>query len=51
VLSAPAPVVVVMFVAAAAVSAGAVFGRYHYAVDIVTGWATALGVWAVLARL
>ena len=31
-----------MFFNAAAVSAGAVFGRYHYAADAVAGWAVAL---------
>lgn len=35
---------------AAAVSAGAVFGRYHYAIDALAGWVVALGVWAVLWR-
>ena len=34
-----------MFVAAAAISAGTVFGRYHYAVDAVAGWAVALLVY------
>ena len=48
VLAAPAGIVAAMFVAAAAVSAGAVLGRYHYAIDIFAGWATALGVFAVL---
>ena len=51
VLDAPAAVVGVMVVAAAAVSAGAVFGRYHYAVDIIAGWATALVVFAVLKNV
>ena len=45
VLAAPPMVVGAMFVAAAAVSAGAVLGRYHYSIDIVAGWGTALGVW------
>ena len=35
---------------AAAVSAGAVFGRYHYAVDAFAGWAVAVAVWAVLGH-
>jgi hypothetical protein len=39
-----------MFLATAAVSAGAVFGRYHYALDIIAGWATALGVWIVFRQ-
>lgn len=42
---APAGIAVWMWLAAAAISAGAVFGRYHYAVDAVAGWAVALGVW------
>lgn len=33
---------------AAAVSAGAVFGRYHYAVDAFAGWAVALAVWLMV---
>lgn len=45
VLDAPAAIVVFMFAAAAGVSAGAVFGRYHYAVDIIAGWGVALAVW------
>jgi PAP2 superfamily protein len=47
VLAAPTGVVALMFLCAAAVSAGAVFGRYHYAIDIIAGWATALGVWTL----
>ncbi len=47
-LDAPAGIVASMFLTAAAISAGAVLGRYHYAIDMVTGWATALVVWAVL---
>jgi membrane-associated phospholipid phosphatase len=35
---------------AAAVSAGAVFGRYHYAIDALAGWVVAIAVWAVLWR-
>ena len=35
---------------AAAVSAGAVFGRYHYAIDALAGWVVAVAVWAVLWR-
>lgn len=45
VIGAPAPVVVGMFAAALAVSAGAVFGRYHYALDALAGWAVAAVVW------
>ena len=48
VLDAPPPVVVGMFLAGGAVSVGAVFGRYHYALDIIAGWATAIAVWIAL---
>jgi hypothetical protein len=41
----PAPLVILMFLAAAAISAGAVFGRYHYAADAVAGWAVAVAVY------
>jgi hypothetical protein len=44
----PSDVLVPMAVMSAAVSAGAVFGRYHYAIDIVLGWMVALLVWAVV---
>jgi hypothetical protein len=48
VLGAPPAIVVVMFAAALAVSAGAVLGRYHYLADALAGWAVALGVfWAL----
>jgi len=40
-----------MFFNAAAISAGAVFGRYHYAADAVAGWAVALLVYAGSFRL
>jgi hypothetical protein len=43
-LAAPAPVVAWMFLNAAAISAGAVFGRYHYAADAFAGWLVALVV-------
>jgi hypothetical protein len=43
----PAPVVAGMFAAAAAISAGTVFGRYHYAADALAGWAVALLVWTL----
>ena len=49
VLDAPLPWVVWMFFNAAAVSAGTVFGRYHYALDAITGWGVALIVWLALA--
>jgi membrane-associated phospholipid phosphatase len=48
VLDAPLPWVVVMFSFAAAVSAGAVFGRYHYALDAIAGWAVAVVIWMLL---
>jgi len=39
-----------MLFSAAAVSAGAVFGRYHYAIDAIAGWAVALAVWLVFTH-
>ena len=47
-LDAPAAIVAWMFVNAASISAGAVFGRYHYAADAFAGWAVALVVWSLL---
>jgi membrane-associated phospholipid phosphatase len=47
----PAPVVAGMFAAAAAISAGTLFGRYHYAADVLAGWAVALLVWSCSFRL
>ena len=44
------PLVVAMLFAALAVSAGAVCGRYHYAIDAISGWAVALVVWVVIWR-
>lgn len=41
----PQSVAAPMLFAAAAISAGTVFGRYHYAADVVAGWAVALLVW------
>jgi len=41
----PAVVVIPMCLAAAAISAGAVFGRYHYAADAIAGWAVAVAVY------
>jgi membrane-associated phospholipid phosphatase len=35
---------------AAAVSAGAVFGRYHYAIDALAGWFVATAVWLAVAH-
>lgn len=46
--TAPLPVSVAMWIAAVAVSAGAVLGRYHFAVDAIAGWAIALAVWLAL---
>jgi hypothetical protein len=48
VLDAPLPWVLWMFFNAAAVSAGAVFGRYHYALDAIAGWVVALVVWGLM---
>ena len=48
VLNAPSMVVIWMLFNALAVSAGAVFGRYHYATDAITGWLVALAVWVVM---
>lgn len=45
VLGAPLPVVAWMLFNAAAIAAGAVFGRYHYAADAIAGYAVALAVW------
>ena len=42
------PVVFLLFLAVLAVSAGAVFGRYHYAADAIAGWAVALIVCSVV---
>jgi membrane-associated phospholipid phosphatase len=47
-LDAPAPVAAWMFFNAAAISAGAVFGRYHYAADALAGWLVALLVYALV---
>lgn len=47
VLGAPVPLVIWMFFNAAAVSAGAVLGRYHYAADAFAGWLVALLVWGI----
>jgi PAP2 superfamily protein len=51
VTGAPAPVVMWMFFNAIAISAGAVFGRYHYAADAIAGWAVALLVYLCSFRL
>jgi PAP2 superfamily len=49
VLAAPAGVVVLMFLAAVAVSAGAVLGRYHFLADALAGWVVAVGVFLLLS--
>ena len=46
--SAPWPVASIMWIFAVSISAGAVFGRYHFALDALAGWLVALGVWAIL---
>lgn len=46
VIGAPPVVMVWMFFNAAAIAAGAVFGRYHYAADAIAGFAVAAAVWA-----
>jgi membrane-associated phospholipid phosphatase len=45
VTGAPWPLTAWMFFNAAAISAAAVLGRYHYAADALAGWLVALGVW------
>jgi membrane-associated phospholipid phosphatase len=45
VVDAPLPIVGLMFLIALAISAGAVFGRYHYAADAFAGWIVAIAVW------
>ena len=42
------PVTVSMWLAALAISAGAVLGRYHFALDALAGWGVALAVWLIL---
>jgi hypothetical protein len=46
---APWPIVAWMFVNAAAISAGAVLGRYHYAADALSGWLVAVVVWMLVS--
>lgn len=48
VTAAPVPVAVGMLVVAVSITAGAVLGRYHYALDALTGWIVALLVWLVV---
>ncbi len=49
VLAAPVGVVFLMFLAALAVSAGAVLGRYHFLADAVAGWVVAAVVFLLIA--
>jgi hypothetical protein len=49
VLDAPAPIVVLMMIAALKVAAGAVLGRYHYLADALAGFVVAVSVWTVIA--
>ena len=48
VATAPWPIFASMLLVAAAIWAGAVFGRYHYAADALAGNAVAVGVWMLL---
>jgi hypothetical protein len=48
VIGAPLPWVAAVAIGAVLVSAGAVFGRYHYAADAIAGWIVAVAVWAAL---
>jgi membrane-associated phospholipid phosphatase len=47
-LGAAWPAVAFFFLAALAVSAGAVLGRYHYAADALAGWVVAIGVYLLI---
>jgi hypothetical protein len=47
VVGAPSAVVSAMFVVALGISAGAVFGRYHYAADAFAGFIVAVSVWMI----
>jgi membrane-associated phospholipid phosphatase len=48
VLGAPLPFVAAVALAAFAVAAGAVYGRYHYAADAILGWVVAVAVWELV---
>jgi membrane-associated phospholipid phosphatase len=50
VLAAPASIVFAMLIAALAVSAGAVLGRYHYLADALAGWVVAIVVYVIITR-
>jgi membrane-associated phospholipid phosphatase len=45
---APWPICGAMLIAAVAISAGAVLGRYHYLADAIAGWIVGLAVWRVI---
>lgn len=47
-IGSPWPIVAVMFLNALAISAGTVFGRYHYAADAIAGWVVAMAVWLAI---
>lgn len=48
VMGSPWPIALGMFLAAAAVSAGAVLGRYHYAADVAAGWLVGIAVYFLI---
>ena len=48
VLVAPPGIVIAMLIAALAVSAGAVLGRYHYLADALAGWVVAVVVYVLI---
>lgn len=48
VIGSPWPIAAAMCLAAAAVSAGAVFGRYHYAADVFAGWVVGIVVYFLI---
>jgi membrane-associated phospholipid phosphatase len=50
VLAAPAGIVFAMLIAALAVSAGAVLGRYHYLADALAGWVVAVVVYVIITK-
>jgi membrane-associated phospholipid phosphatase len=45
VTGAPVPAMIAVWLAALAVTAGTVLGRYHYTLDAMTGWLVAIVVW------
>jgi membrane-associated phospholipid phosphatase len=50
VLAAPAGIVFAMLIAALAVAAGAVLGRYHYLADALAGWVVAVVVYVIITK-